>query len=72
MILLHTKLAFQITSYRIQFKGNYNIRCRWKIYFKWIQQLPELTQVSVKSKTITLNKGKKQISKKKVELQEWI
>ena len=40
---------------------------------KWIQQLPELTQVSVKSKTKTLHKGKKADTKDiEDELVEWI
>ena len=40
---------------------------------KWIQQLPELTQVSVKSKTKTLHKGKKAYTKDiEDELIEWI
>ena len=57
---------FNFANYFIQNsinKGAEKFGVERKSIGKWIQQLPELTQVSDKSKTKTLQKGKRQMPK---------
>ena len=65
-----------IANYSIQNlinKGAEKFGVERKSIRKWIQQLPELTQMSVKSKTKTLHKGKNEDTKDiEDELVEWI